>query len=104
MMEKLRLFQLILVITCWLIDSVLLILIRRNNINLKNSYYAFHEKYGLFKVSILKLTIILFSIDALLDGTSRAGILAAITYYCIVIVKLSRDYVSQRSNKGAVSI
>lgn len=75
-------------------DTSLLYLISSHVHDLGNSYYTFHKKMGLVKVTVLKIAVILWIIYSLIfEPSGKSGsIFTIITAYSIIVIKLFADY------------
>ena len=75
-------------------DTSLLYLISNRVHDLTNTYYSFQKKMGLTKMTILKMSVILWIIYSLIfEPSGKSGsIFTIITAYSIIVIKLFADY------------
>ena len=80
-------------ILCFIADSILLCIIKNNNMPLDNSYYKVNIKYGLITSSIVILILILIIIHEIyLPSIKFGAVLMAITAYCLYVIKFFGDF------------
>lgn len=88
-----KVFAIVLVIA-FVADTIFIYYINKHGIVLSNTYYSFHRKMGLIKITILKISMILWIIYTLIfEPSGKSGsIFTIITAYFILAIKLFTDY------------
>lgn len=81
-------------VVIFVVDTTLLGLISRHDRALQNQYYAFNKKFGLTKIAVLKLVIVLWMLyHNFFEHIGKIGAISIITTgYLIVVVRLMIAY------------
>ena len=84
------------------LDLSLTYIARQRFLSIKNVYYELNLKYGYFKMTCLKVGLALFQSWVILDPELNNGrILLVMTFYYLLIVKLSIDFLVAVRKKSA---
>jgi len=61
---------------------------------LENKYFNFHRRHGFFKITILKILLVVITVSLLLSpGINKFYLVLVIIVYVLVIIRLSIDFI-----------
>ena len=84
-----------------ILDIVLIHLIKKNELSIKNKYFELHERFGYLKLNFFKIIFALLNLWQALKPVryNSLGYFLALLIYTCIVIKLLLDFLKEKKSK-----